>query len=42
MNGKNLKMVGNIFYFKKRIQELEMEDLDFKKDWMIIVISKEF
>lgn len=42
MNGKNSKTVGNILYPQKRTQELEMEDPDFKKDWMTTVGSKEF
>lgn len=42
MNGKNSKTVGNILYPQKRTQELEMEDPDFKKDWMTTVTSKEF
>lgn len=43
MNGKNSKTVGNILYPKKITHEkLEMEDPDFKKDWMTTVTSKEF
>lgn len=44
MNSKNSETVGNIhvLYPKKRTQELEMEDPDFKKDWMTTATSKEF
>lgn len=35
-------MVDNMFYPQKRLQELEMEDPNYKRDWMTNVTSEEF